>query len=431
MDRITLANAEIFDGEALLPGHSAVHIAGEMIVGVGAAPAGFEADRVIDCAGMTVMPGMVSCHFHAAMGYLKVSTFFDQPTGTERPPGVLMLSAANAMKAALMSGFTGVIGAGSSDYIDPQLKMAMKEGIIIGPRMLACSHGLDSIGHGLNDPAGQYWWKDIRKRGSFLFASGPEEFRRAVREEVRCGAEIIKIFATTGHGAEEPRNIKGFCDDELAAIVEASRQRNVKVRAHCVYRDDILKCIEAGVDVIDHGDEIDDACIALMVEKGTYLIPSTYLLHTIREHSEYNVHEAYNYHERPEEIAYQGFLEHVRKANAAGVKMLAGDDYGLETLPHRVGGYTQELEFYVNQVGIPAADVLRWATRNGAELLGTNSGAIAAGKLADLLVVEGRPTERIELLGDVANLRMILLGGGAVKDTLADRGADVGLMAAE
>lgn len=431
MDRITLSNAEIFDGEKALPGRSAVHIAGDKIVGVGPVPAGFEADETIDCTGMTVMPGMVSCHFHASMNYLKVSTFFDQPTGTERPPGVLMLAAANAMKAALMTGYTGVIGAGSSDYIDPQLKMALSEGIITGPRILPCSHGLDTVGHSLNDPAQMYWWKDVRKTGSFMFCSGPDEFQKAIRNEVRCGAEIIKIFATTGHGAEEPRNIKGFTTRELEAIVEASHERNVKVRAHCVYRDDIIKCINMGVDVIDHGDEIDDECIELMLKKGTYLIPSMYLMHTLRDHAEYNVHEAYEVNERPADKTWQETLRNVKKASDAGVKMLIGDDYGLETMPHEEGGYLHELGFYVDHVGIASADVLRWATRNGAELLGANTGAVAAGKLADLIVVEGRPAEDIAALATTETIRLIMLGGKPVKNTLAERGVELGKIAAQ
>jgi imidazolonepropionase-like amidohydrolase len=431
MDRITLSNAEIFDGEKALPGRSAVHIAGDKIVGLGAAPSGFEADETIDCTGMTVMPGMVSCHFHASMNYLQIASYFDQPVGTERPPGVLMLAAANAMKAALMTGYTAVIGAGSSDYIDPQLKMAMAEGIIIGPRILPCSHGFDTPGHSLNDPANFYWWKDMRKTGSFMFCSGPDEFQKAIRNEVRCGAEMIKIFATTGHGAEEPRNIKGFTTRELAAIVEASHERNVKVRAHCVYRDDIIKCIEHGVDVIDHGDEIDDACIELMLKKGTYLIPSMYLLHRLRDHAEYNVHEAHDLNERPEDATYRDQIRRMKQASDAGVKMLIGDDYGLEGMGHEEGGYLHELGYYVNEMGIAPADVLRWATKNGAELLGPHTGTVAAGKLADLIVVDGRPHEDISALATTETIRLIMLGGKAVKNTLADRGVQLGKMAAQ
>jgi imidazolonepropionase-like amidohydrolase len=264
-----------------------------------------------------------------------------------------------------------------------------------------------------------------------MFCSGPDEVQKAVRNEVRLGAEIIKIFATTGHGAEEPRNIKGFTTRELDAIVEAAHERNVKVRAHCVYRDDIIKCIEHGVDIIDHGDEIDDACIELMLRKGTYLIPSMYLMHTLRDHAEYNVHEAFEVNERPSDATWIETLRNVKKASDAGVKMLIGDDYGLETLPHSEGTYLHELGFYVDHVGIAPADVLRWATKNGAELLGTNTGSIAAGKLADLIVVEGRPHEDITRLATTETIRLIMLGGKRVKDMLGGRGVDLGRMAAQ
>jgi imidazolonepropionase-like amidohydrolase len=416
MSRKTIFNVEIFDGEKSLPGRSSVHVSGDRIVAVGNTTGDFAADELIDGNGMTLMPGMTTCHFHAEFAYLKVETYFDHAVGTERPPGMLMLVAANSMKTALMSGYTGVIGAACSAQIDPQLKMAMNEGIIIGPRILPCSRGLDSPGHGLNDPAP--WWKKMMAEGSFRFCDGPDEFRRAVRDEVRMGAEIIKIFPTTGHGAEEPHNIKGFTDDELRVTIEAAHQRNVKVRAHCCYRDDIFKCIEYGVDVIDHGDEIDDEIIELMIRKGTYFVPSMYNVKMLRAQTQFNLHEAYDMNERRTDDAYYTTLENVKKASRAGVKVVSGDDYGLEAIPHALGEYSKEHPYYVDEVGVPATEVLTWATKNGAELLGQNSGMIAVGKLADLILVEGRPTEDIGCLVDVNNIRLIMLGGDVVKNTV-------------
>jgi imidazolonepropionase-like amidohydrolase len=421
MARITLSNVEIFDGEKCLPGTSSVHVAGDRIVAVGAAPDGFAADETIDGRGMTLMPGMTSCHFHAEYSFINVRTYFDQPVGTERPPGVLMLGAAKAMKTALMSGFTGVVGAGSAEQIDAQLKMAISQGIIQGPRSIPCSRGLDSVAHGYNDTAP--WWKDMRQMGSFRFCSGKEEFRRAVREEVRMGAEMIKIFPTTGRGGIEPHNIKGLTDDELQVTVEAAHQRNVKVRAHCCYRDDMLQCIGRGVDIIDHGDEIDETVIALMLAKGTYFVPSLYLLSLYKAHSEHNVGEAYDLHEQADEASYEEILKNVKKAAEAGVKIVTGDDYGLELAPHAPGEYSKELPFYVNDVGIAPELVLKWATKNGAELRGHDAGEIAPGKLADLIIVDGRPTEDIGLLTDVDNIRLIMLGGETVKNSLSEAGA--------
>jgi imidazolonepropionase-like amidohydrolase len=421
MARVAISNVEIFDGEKVLPGRSSVHIAGEKIVGVGATPVGFEADEQIDGGGMTLMPGMISSHFHAEYD-IKVATYFNQPVGTENPPGVAMLIAANSMRNALMSGYTGVISGACSYEIDQQLKMAMNEGILEGPRIIPCSKGLDSISHGYNDTAP--WWKKMEAVGSYLWCSGPDEFRRAVREEVRKGAELIKIFPTTGHGGEEPHEIKGLMDDELQATVEAAHQRNVKVRAHVCYKEDMMKCIEYGVDIIDHGDEVDDDVIEAMLKHGTWFVPSMWLLQTFQDNGgATNINNLFELNETPKEAAWRRILENVKKASDAGVKMLAGDDYGLETTPHKPGEYSKELAFYVRKVGIEPAEVLKWATRNGAELMGTNAGIIAQDKVADLILVNGRPTENIELLIDVDNIKMIMLGGKQVKNTLNAQGA--------
>ena len=207
----------------------------------------------------------------------------------------------------------------------------------------------------------------------------------------------------------------GLTRTELDAVVEAAHQRGKKVRAHCVWRDVILECVEAGVDVIDHGDQMDDQCIQAMAERGTFLVPSMFFTQQMLSPDAALAMEGQL---APIRAEFQNMLKRVPQAQEAGVKLLMGDDYGIIVLPH--GRYAEELEFYVKTVGLAPLDVLRWATQNGAELIGMASelGTVEEGKLADLLVVDGDPSVDIAVLQDQDKLRAILKGVVFVKDAL-------------
>ncbi len=204
---------------------------------------------------------------------------------------------------------------------------------------------------------------------------------------------------------------------ELEAVCQAAHSRGAKVRAHSPAKPSIVACIRAGVDVIDHGDELDEECIELMLRSETFLVPSMYFTDRLLQQSEGFVIGTTS------QMApiLEGF-EQIRKllpvANQAGVRIAIGDDYGVSFLAH--GRYAEELEFYVESVGIPPLDVIRWATRNGAELMGRGSelGMVAPGRLADLLVVDGDPSADIAVLQDQMRLMAIIKGGVFHKDEL-------------
>src|SRR5262249_25348873 len=159
----------------------------------------------------------------------------------------------------------GYVGAACGHDIDAQLKMAIAEGIMAGPRIRACSAHIGTTGD-LNDS--RKWWRRFTTPGTDVFVDGPEDMRKMAREFIRRGAETIKIFASSGHGfpGPTPRNMDR---DEIAAVVNAAHARGARVRAHCAEKGMIRECVELGVDIIDHGDEIDDEIIAMMVDKGT------------------------------------------------------------------------------------------------------------------------------------------------------------------
>jgi imidazolonepropionase-like amidohydrolase len=369
-------------------------------------------DRVVDLRGRTLMPGMVISHYHST--YQDI-TIMPEPLGLEKPPGYLMLVAANHVRRALLQGFTGIVSAGVvNDNIDAELALAIADGIVPGPRLLAGGLGLDTTGD-YND-TGKYWWR-LGNLGAQRFCDGPDEFRKAVRQEIKRGVQIIKIFASGGHGVPEDDQTRGFALDELRAIVEAAHHRGKRVRAHCAWRDRILECANEGVDIIDHGDQMDEACLEAMQANATFLCPGLYFVKLLLDYGG-EIQIATEAQLAPVRREFENACAMVPKANAAGVRVLTGDDYGVLMLPH--GRYAAEFEFYVKDVGVPPVDVLRWATKHGAQAmgLGDDAGLVEIGRLADLVVVDGDPSVDIALLQDESKILAVLKDGVFAKDAL-------------
>ncbi|HVN40433.1 MAG TPA: amidohydrolase family protein [Myxococcota bacterium] len=413
MTRLVFRNANLLDGDHPARASSTLVVEGSRIASVSAAPvAPASGDRAIDLRGRTLMPGMVLSHFHST--YRDI-TIMPEPLGLEKPPGYLMLVAARNVLTALRAGFTSIISAGVvNDNIDAELKLAIEDGLVEGPRLLAGGVGLDTTGD-YND-TGKYWWR-LGNLGAQRFCDGPDEFRKAVRQEIKRGVEIIKIFASGGHGVADDTGTRGFAPDELRAILDAAHHRGRRVRAHCAWRDLILECAREGVDIIDHGDQMDDACVEAMREHGTFLCPALFFVKRLLDYAG-EVPIA-----TPEQIEvvrreFDHACRMVPRANAAGVRLLVGDDYGVLSLPH--GDYASELEFYVKDLGVAPLDVLRWATRHGAEAMGRGHelGTLEAGKLADLVVVDGDPSVDIAVLKDPGKLHAVVKDGRFALDAL-------------
>jgi len=411
--RLVLRGATVLDAEGARPG-STVVVEDRRITAVRTGPAleTGPGDRVVDVAGRTVMPGMVSSHFHATYNELGSKT---APFGLEEPPALQAVRAAHHLEQLLRSGFTGAVSAGAPFAIDASMKAAIAEGLFPGPRFVAGSRDVSTTGHAGDKSFPWYW--DVGARGAINRSDGPDEFRRAVREEIKQGAEIIKMFVTGGHGTVAPSERTEMSRAELAAGIEAAHERGALVRGHIANREAIHMALDAGIDVIDHGDGLDDAGIERMAELGTFLVPSQ--LFPAR-FSEMMGGGGLGFGAGMVADIEQA-LGVLPAANAAGVRLLCGDDYGAISLPH--GRYADELEFYVKEAGIDPLDVIRWATRNGAELMGRGHelGAVKEGYLADLLVVDGDPLRDIAVLQDQTRLLAIMKGGTLIKDELAPR----------
>jgi imidazolonepropionase-like amidohydrolase len=370
-------------------------------------------DRVIDLGGKTLMPGLVSCHFHASYHNITIQP---EPLGVERPPGYLMLCAAQNVRTALHCGITSYVSAGANaGNVDAELKMAIEDGVVEGPRILAGSKGLDTIG-GYTDT--EKWWWNLGNKGAQLLCSGPAEFERAVRTEIKRGARMIKLFLSGGHAVPEYEGATSLSKEELATVIRTAHSRGAKVRAHCAWKNVIKTAVKSGLDVVDHGDQLDDEGLALMAEHGTFWVPSAFFT------AQMISPDAALSLATPEQMAplrdeFDNVLRRLEQAQRAGVKIVTGDDYGIIVLPH--GRYAEELSFYVKTGGMKPLDVLRWATKNGGELLGGHvpTGQIKEGYYADLLVVDGDPSADIALLQDAQKIRAVLKGGRFVRDALA------------
>jgi imidazolonepropionase-like amidohydrolase len=423
-ERTIFTSATLYDGRETKQTGMTVVIEDGRITGVDKTGGPAEG-RKVDLGGGTIMPGMTVGHWHGEFVDIGPPTFSSGRggtfLGTERPPAILALQAANALRIALQSGVMRVVSGSCSNNIDAQMKMAVEMGLVEGPHITPCSRHVVTTSD--YEDRGQ-WWRSaapvkdgIRRIGGNVFADGVPDIMKAVREEILFGAEVIKILPNNGHGFEWTPTYRGLSSAELRAVVEAAHERDKRVRAHLTTKESILECIEIGVDIVDHGDFIDEECIEAMVKHGTYFVPSLMFAKMVCYAGQGRKPDPANHGDR----AWLNMIDMLPKANAAGVKMVPGDDYGAQGMQHAPGVYARELQIYVEDFGIAAEDVIRWTTANGAEmaLLGQQTGTIEPGKSADLIIVDGDPGADISLLTDTANLKAIIYQGRFVKDELA------------
>jgi imidazolonepropionase-like amidohydrolase len=385
MGRVIFVNASVFDGLDVLAGQPTVVVEDERIAEVtGGHVAARPGDEVFDLQGRTVMPGMIECHFHPDYRGFNIN---GAPMYIEKRPGVLMATTVASGHALLATGFTGYVGAGCANGDDQSLKASVEDGIVMGPRV-RCSSAHFELGRSI------------------------ESSVTSVNEQIDAGAEIIKIFTTGGHGTPAFLNQDIHIDPaEIAAICQAAKERGAAVRAHCVYRDPIIEAIEAGITLIDHGDEADETCLEMMASHGVFWVPSA-MENKVMTVGGPDVVEPTLRDEAEDHLAR--IARNLPIAIGLGVKILLGDDFGIELMPHEPGSYGHEITLYANELGCGAKNVLTWATRNGAELLGLRgeAGTIAPGAYADIVVTNTDPLADITIFERPATGLAAVMKGG-------------------
>jgi len=385
----------LIDGKSDKPLENAVILVeGNRIKEVGrgiAIPAGA---AIVDLSGATVLPGLIDSHTHVLLqGDITAEEYAEQILKESIPYRTLRASL--ACKTALMNGFTTIrdLETEGAMYADVDLKKAINNGIIDGPRMFVATRSISTTGRYLLSNSAYAWELHLPKGVQEI--TGADEARRAVREQISYGADWIKIYAD-GSYYQLPdgsfRSIPNFSDEEIMAIGEQTRMLRKKLSAHAVTRDGILYAINAGASSIEHGTAMDDECIALMVKKGIYWCPTIYVQIYVAEGRAAEGNAMFK-------IMLDRLPTVFNKALKAGVKIAFGTD---------AGGFAwtenQAKEFaYMVKWGMTPMQAIKSATTVGAELLGMSGriGEISAGAFADIVATKGNPLQDVSVLENI------------------------------
>jgi imidazolonepropionase-like amidohydrolase len=352
---------------------------------------------VIDLGDVTLLPGLIDTHVHLT-GDLE-GDWFNRAV-RETAADEALRGARNARKT-LMAGFTTVRNVGSGGFADVSLSKAVEQGFIEAPRIVAAGHSLGITG-GHCDVTG--YAPGILELGpKDGVADGADEVLEAVRYQIKHGAAVIKTCATAGVlSFEGPVGAQQYSEEEMRVMVEEAARHGLKVAAHAHGAEGIIAAVRAGVASIEHGSMLNDEAIALMKERGTYLVPTTYLADAIDL-------EVLPPHVRAKaESVLPVAKESVQRAIAADIKIAFGTDAAV--FPH--GDNAKEFAALVDR-GMSNIEAIRTATLNAADLLGVDDrGRIAAGTLADIVAVPGNPLEDIHTLEGVT---FVMMGGAVYK----------------
>ncbi|MGE5208308.1 MAG: amidohydrolase family protein [Alphaproteobacteria bacterium] len=392
---VALKAARMFDGKSnALVRNGVVIVEGDRIVDAGSDLQIPGTARVIDLGDATLCPGFMDAHTHLTLDF---SGDYNQRRLKELDLNVseqAIIATAYA-RATVEAGFTTVrdLGSrfvGSREFVDVALRNSINKGVIVGPRMLVATKGIGATG-GHFDPSNGF--------RDFLFGrepdytdgivDGPDEIRKAVRFEVKNGADVIKAAVSGGVlSLADEVDTPQFTPAEMAALVDESHRLRKKVAVHCHGDQAAREAIEAGVDSIEHGSFMKPETLRIMKKKGTFLTPTLMA-------SEWIMGKINNYPpalQAKAKAATAARSEMFRNAVKLGVRISFGTDAAV--FPH--GQNAKEFKLMVD-LGMDPIDALKSATANDAELLGIvqKVGTLEKGKLADVIAMPGDPTADI------------------------------------
>jgi imidazolonepropionase-like amidohydrolase len=411
---IALKAARLFDGKSkALITNGVVIVQGTTILDAGSNLPIPNGAQVIDLGDATLSPGFMDAHTHL--------TFDFTGNFNERLLKLLQMNVSELAflaipnaRATVEAGFTTVrdLGSrfhGSHDFVDISLRNAIAKGIIVGPRMLVATYGIGATGGHFDDTAG---FRDLlfghEPDYADGIADGPDAIRKAVRFQVKNGADVIKAAVSGGVlSLTDEVDTPQFTAPEMAALVDETHRLRKKIAVHCHGDQAAKEAIEAGVDSIEHGSFLKPETLTLMKNKGTYLVPtlmaSEWIMSKIEAYPPALQAKA--------RAATAARSEMFRNAVKIGVKIGLGTDAAV--FPH--GQNAKEFKLMVD-LGLPPIEALRAATSNDAELLGIAQkvGTLEKGKLADIIAIPGDPTTDITATERVS---FVMKEGKIVKNT--------------
>lgn len=411
-----LKGGALIDGTGMAPLENAVVvIKGSKIINIGE-----EGDvevpsdaNIIPVDGHTIIPGLIDAHLH----FTGTRTLDMTEWILETDPALRALRIAADAKALLHSGYTTVRCCGSTITI--ALKRAIDEGTAVGPRIMASRQMITRTGGHELHSVPINWIKEV---GVTRLADGIDDCRLAVREQLRGGADFIKICTGVwGESKQFPYASADYSIGEIEVMVEEAHRTGVRIASHALGKEGIQIAVEAGVDTIEHGRELDEEVCKLMVKNNVILVPT--LAATILKEKD----RATETDPKWRAVYAPGKLEQmnedtynaVKIAHASGVKIATGSDITGAPLfgGYLMGNNAVELE-YLTRCGLSPMESLMAATKICAEALGLEDqiGTVESGKLADILVINGNPLEDIKLLQNSDAIRMVIKNGDIVVD---------------
>jgi len=354
-------------------------------------------DKVVDLGGLTVMPGLIDVHTHLTM-----NPDFDPYRELTSTSAKEAINGVVNARTTLMAGFTTVRNVGANGFVDVDLRDAVNAGQVPGPHMQVSGPLIGITGGHCDENLLPIQYHLV---GDGV-ADGIAEVQHKVRENIKYGADLIKICATGGvlSKGDDPQASQ-FTLEEMQAIVADAHRLGRKVAAHAHGAQGILWATEAGVDSIEHGSYIDDAGIAEMKKRGTYLVPTLYLEDWMVQSG----HLPPFYHQKMVDVSAVA-KRNIKRAMDAGVKIALGTDAAV--YPHGLNAH--ELDVYVNQLGMAPLAALQAATINAADLMGwtAKTGTLEPGKWADIIGTDKNPLDDVRVLQDV---KFVMKGGVVYK----------------